>query len=265
MQTRQLGVWALAAALIFPAAAAWGQAKGKTLAQVLAARRQAEQQKQLAAQRQAAAKTKKPATPQDKKFYGSTQKRQTLPLWTGNLGKPLDEPALDALLTEEIGPAASAVADELFLRRAYLALIGELPAPADVKEYVAATDPKKKEALVDRLLALPQFGKNLARRWHDAISFRNTVGKNREVPYLGFEHWLTEQFNSNQPWSATVTAMIAAEGPASEHPEALLYGAHGEAPPELAGGNRAAVLGHADGLRPVPRPPQRPLEARPVP
>ena len=44
-----------------------------------------------------------------------------------------------------------------FLRRAYLDTIGRLPSPEEVEEYLADRSPRRKERLVDLLLARPEF------------------------------------------------------------------------------------------------------------
>src|SRR5262249_61511825 len=42
--------------------------------------------------------------------------------------------------------------DEVFLRRAYIDLVGLLPTPAEREKFLADPDPKKREKLVDALL-----------------------------------------------------------------------------------------------------------------
>ena len=45
--------------------------------------------------------------------------------------------------------------DETFIRRVYIDTIGQLPTADEVREFLADTDPKKREKLIDKLLAHP--------------------------------------------------------------------------------------------------------------
>jgi hypothetical protein len=57
--------------------------------------------------------------------------------------------------------AAGRSTDEEFLRRATLDLTGRLPTPAEIRTFTASADPNKRDALIERLLASPEF----ADRW----------------------------------------------------------------------------------------------------
>src|SRR5262245_53974091 len=63
---------------------------------------------------------------------------------------------IDRLVGRELRAAgvrpAGRTTDEQFVRRVYLDLTGRLPLPADVTEFVADPDPRKRAKLIDRLL-----------------------------------------------------------------------------------------------------------------
>lgn len=163
------------------------------------------------------------------------------------LGHPLTVADLDDLIdaeraSEGVATDATPISDAQFIRRVYLDLIGRLPAPADVHEYVAATSADKKSALVDRLLALPQFGENWARYWRDVIGYRATAGQNRLFPFDA-EPWLADAFNQNTDWGTIVRQMLSAQGLSTEVPQGFFIAAHEAVPEELAGETTRVFLG----------------------
>src|SRR5262245_58614306 len=55
--------------------------------------------------------------------------------------------------------------DATFLRRAWLDIVGDIPTPEDVTEFLFDNSPDKRTKLVRELLADPQYGLNWARYW----------------------------------------------------------------------------------------------------
>jgi len=211
--------------------------KGGRLGDALAKMRQQSLQKRL---------TEKESGKKDAK--NGSKDRQPLKLVNpGSFGAPIGVEKLNGVLAGELnalGQTAdgTAIADDQFIRRVYLDLIGQLPAPADVTDFIADHSPNKREKLVDRLLAMPQFGENWGRYWHDAISYRNTAGKNREVSF-DFQPWMSEQFNKNAGWDKIVTAILTANGKSEENPQGLLLAAHDMMPAELAAETSRLFMG----------------------
>ena len=64
----------------------------------------------------------------------------------------LDQLVFARLKQSAIEPA-HLCSDEVFLRRAFLDVIGTLPTPAEARQFLADRGPNKRQALVDRLLA----------------------------------------------------------------------------------------------------------------
>src|SRR3954469_15407958 len=59
---------------------------------------------------------------------------------------------------QKVSPAPRS-ADGEFLRRVYLDLVGTIPTHDEAVAFLADADAKKREKLVDRLLADPRYGK----------------------------------------------------------------------------------------------------------
>ncbi len=68
----------------------------------------------------------------------------------------IDEEIFGKLAAANV-PSASLATDEEFLRRVTLDLTGRLPAPSDIRAFLADDSTTKRDAVIDRLLASPAF------------------------------------------------------------------------------------------------------------
>ena len=130
---------------------------------------------------------------------------------------------------------AGVAADEEFARRVWLDVTGTLPTTEQVEAFAKDSDPKKREALVDRLLKDENFGRNWARYWRDAISYRATVANPRLTDFNSLEDWMAEQINTNRPWDEVAREMIAGTGDTSKNGAVVFTAAHMAQPVEVAG------------------------------
>jgi hypothetical protein len=64
---------------------------------------------------------------------------------------------------------ANPCSDEVFLRRAYLDVIGTLPTLDEASRFLADHDPGKRDALIDSLLQRPEFAHYWAMKWSDLL------------------------------------------------------------------------------------------------
>ena len=68
----------------------------------------------------------------------------------------IDDEIFGQLAKANVAPAAL-TSDEEFFRRINLDLTGRIPTPADIRAFVADTTPNKRDAVIDKLLASPEF------------------------------------------------------------------------------------------------------------
>ncbi len=98
------------------------------------------------------------------------------------------------------------------LRRLYLDLTGLPPTPAQAEAFLASGD---LPALVDSLLASPQFGERWGRHWLDVARFgEDDFTGTQPRPYPNawrFRDWVIDQFNRDLPYDTFVKAQIAAD------------------------------------------------------
>lgn len=92
---------------------------------------------------------------------------------------PIDHFILQRL--HERGWSFSPPADRRTLaRRLWFDLTGLPPDPAQLKAFLADTSPTAYEELVERLLASPQYGEQMARKWLDVVKYADTCGYDKD-------------------------------------------------------------------------------------
>lgn len=116
--------------------------------------------------------------------------------------------------------------DETFLRRVYLDLAGTTPTVAQYREFLNDSNPKKREALVDRLLAGEEFTQVWTALWAEWVRIMGggyaptgTDVKAAEAYY----QWIHDQFAANRPFNEFVADQITASGSNINNGPANLY------------------------------------------
>ena len=102
--------------------------------------------------------------------------------------------------------------DEEFIRRVYLDVLGRLPDPGPIREFLASRVKNKRALLIESLLKKPEYAENWARYWRDVIAFRSPNENDKQANYPLFEKWLAGQFQENRPWDQIATSIITATG-----------------------------------------------------
>tara|TARA_R110002111_G_scaffold126741_5_gene191426 strand:+ start:2625 stop:4253 length:1629 start_codon:yes stop_codon:yes gene_type:complete len=139
--------------------------------------------------------------------------RQTMP--THRIGSRISFSSadLDKAFEQELGEGAQVLAktidDETFIRRAYLDLTGNLPAPEKIKAFISDQDKNKRSALIDELLETEAYARKWARYWTSVIFYDSEANKNRISPQT-LEDWLAEQFHKSAPWDYITVMLISA-------------------------------------------------------
>ena len=121
----------------------------------------------------------------------------------------VDAPVWAKLAKLGIVPSRT-VGDATFHRRAFLDAIGRLPTPDETRSFLADPEPGKREKLVDRLLARPEYADHWANKWADLL---------RPNPYrvgikavLNLDAWLRDAFRRNLPYDQFVKQILTARG-----------------------------------------------------
>ncbi len=127
---------------------------------------------------------------------------------------------VDRLLAEEVFTTdtelAPTIDDAIFLRRVWLDIVGDIPSPEHVTAFLLDPAKDKRERMVRKLLADPQYGQSWARYWRDVILYRRLEDR-AAVVANSLVADLTEELNDNRPWNEIAAEFITATGDAKEN------------------------------------------------
>lgn len=130
-------------------------------------------------------------------------------------GEALDA-ALEARWVEAGVDVAPGVADDVFLRRASLDLIGRVPTVEERAAYLAAPTVRRRRVAVDRMLQSEAFVDYWARRHAQLL-----LGEEEAVKPIfmrGIERWAADALRDGQGWDDMVRDLLTAEGHLDEAP-----------------------------------------------
>ena len=138
----------------------------------------------------------------------------------------IDRFVLAKLEDKKIPPATDAEPYSL-LRRVYLDLIGLPPSPAEIEAFISETSALPRdgqpadahrgdalEAVVDRLLASPQFGQRWARHWLDLTGYADTKGVGRSIPAppaWRYRDYVIAALNRDKPYDQFIVEQLAGD------------------------------------------------------
>ncbi|MDR3634851.1 MAG: DUF1549 and DUF1553 domain-containing protein [Isosphaeraceae bacterium] len=111
--------------------------------------------------------------------------------------------------------------DPVFLRRAYLDAIGRLPAPGEVRAFLADREPGKRDRVIDRLLTRPEFADFWALKWADLL--RNEEKTMGQKGVWVFQRWLRDQVARDLPLDVFARQLVSATGSTWSNPPASFY------------------------------------------
>ncbi|MBL8221398.1 MAG: DUF1549 domain-containing protein, partial [Bryobacterales bacterium] len=123
---------------------------------------------------------------------------------------PLGEPrgSIDSLAM----PSAKPVSRGQLVRRLYYDLTGLPPTIEEIRAFEKSGDAA---ALVDRLLAAPQFGEKWARHWLDVARYAEDdvrgLGQASYPNAFRYRDWVVAAYNEDLPYDAFIRLQIAAD------------------------------------------------------
>jgi len=94
--------------------------------------------------------------------------------------------------------------DAEFFRRVHLDLTGRIPASADVQAFLADTNPKKRDQLIDKLLGSEEFVDKWSYFFMDLLRANGKMARGVQL----FHYWLKEALRSDRPYDDVVRSMI---------------------------------------------------------
>jgi hypothetical protein len=135
----------------------------------------------------------------------------------------IDEFVLEQLQRLHLAPTPPCD-DATFLRRAFLDTIGRLPTSEEVRHYLSDTSPKKRERLVDLLLARPEFVDYWSYKWADI--FLVTGSALRPAAVQAYGSWIRDRVAEDTPWDALVRQVVTSSGSSVENGATNFFAVH---------------------------------------
>ena len=137
------------------------------------------------------------------------------PVPEGNL---VDRPVVEKLNRLKIAPSPLS-ADEVFLRRVFLDLIGTQPKPDETKAFLADGDPGKRDKVIEALFDRSEFVDHWSLKWGDLLQNSRTVVSPQSV-YL-FREFLRSAVAENMPLDEFARRIFTARGGVVDDPASV--------------------------------------------
>jgi hypothetical protein len=127
-------------------------------------------------------------------------------------GNPVDAFIGARLSAEKLAPSPEADRETL-IRRVSFALTGLPPAVAEVDTFLSDASPGAYERMVDRCLASPRYGEQMARHWLDVARYGDTHGMHldNERSMWPYRDWVVNAFNRNQHFDQFTIEQLAGD------------------------------------------------------
>ncbi len=132
------------------------------------------------------------------------------PAWAGN---PIDAFIYAKLAENGLKPNPVAPPESL-ARRAFYNLTGLAPDAGAVEAFAADPSPEAWRALVDDLLARPQYGERWARHWLDLVRYAESNGFERDSmkgEIWRYRDWVIDAFNNDLPYDDFILQQLAGD------------------------------------------------------
>lgn len=128
---------------------------------------------------------------------------------------PIDRFILAKLEEKNLAPSPRADKRTL-IRRAYFDLIGLPPSAEEIEAFEQDDSPDAFAKVVDRLLAMPQYGERWARYWLDLARYADTKGyvfaSTRFFPFsYTYRDYVISAFNEDLPYDRFILEQLAAD------------------------------------------------------
>ena len=125
---------------------------------------------------------------------------------------PLDRIVFSALARIHAEPVVCS--DGVFVRRAYLDVIGTLPTAREARDFIQDPDAaNKRRRLIDRLLERPEFPDYWAMRWGDTLRIKAEFPVNLwPNAAQAYHHWVRASIAANKPYDQFARELLTSSG-----------------------------------------------------
>lgn len=135
---------------------------------------------------------------------------------------------------DELGiKRANLCSDSVFLRRAFLAVIGTLPTEAETRGFLESKAPDKRTQLIEILLQRPEFNDFWAMKWGDVLRVKAEFPiKLWPNAVQAYHRWIHTSVRSNKPLHLFARELLVANGSNFREGEVNFYRAMQDRTPQ---------------------------------
>lgn len=124
---------------------------------------------------------------------------------------------IDRLVLARLAPLdihPSLCSDAVFLRRAYLDVIGTLPTAEEARSFIRDPDSRnKRQLLIDRLLERDEFADYWAMKWGDLLRIKAEFPVNLwPNAAQAYHHWVRASLAANKPYDQFARELLTSSG-----------------------------------------------------
>ncbi len=148
------------------------------------------------------------------------------------------------LRAEHIKPA-NRCSDAVFIRRVYLDVIGTLPRPMEVREFLQDRRPAKRAALIDALLERDEFADYWSLKWCDLLRVKAEFPINLWPNAVqAYHRWIHDAIAENTPYDQFARELLTASGSNFRTPAVNFYRAlQGQEPTSISAAVALTFMG----------------------
>ena len=130
----------------------------------------------------------------------------------------IDELLANDLKERKLTPLPT-IADDVFVRRAYVSIVGRIPTAQEAAGFLDNQSPDKRTRLIEELTSSPGYDSSVFNYFADLLRLQTT----HEQYGLGWHVWLRNSLAADKPWDQMVNEMLSAEGHAVKNPAVGYY------------------------------------------
>lgn len=125
---------------------------------------------------------------------------------------PIDE-KVQALLHKQGITPANICSDAVFVRRAYLDVIGTMPTATEADNFLKDNSPGKRAALIDALLQRDEFSDYWGLKWGDILRVKSEFPINLWPNAVqAYDRWIRASIRENKPYDQFARELLTSSG-----------------------------------------------------
>ncbi len=153
----------------------------------------------------------------------SVEAFQSAKAGTAAAASRIDELVYARLKEKGLTPAAPC-SDGVFVRRAYLDVIGTLPTAAEARAFLKDSSADRRRVLIDQLLERPEFADFAAMRWGDVLRVKSEFPINLWPNAVrAYHHWIRTSLRENRPYDQFARTLLTSSGSNFRAPPVNFY------------------------------------------